>query len=134
MDKERTKFLYLRLGGKNDSFEEDYKFFSKSVIDELLMVCNRKDIPVKYSGVVDELIAYTMRMEELDLVIRNSSSQTEIENAAKVKAITVGDTRTEFTDGISTLTESTTIEKMNLNNKYISLRSNLIGKIRRLRC
>ena len=134
MDKERTKFLYIRLGGKIDSFEEDYKFFSKSVIDELLMVCNRKDIPEKYYGVVDELIAYTMRMEELDLVIRNSSSQSETETSAKVKAITVGDTRTEFADGVSTLTESMTIEKINLNNKYLSLRSNLIGKIRRPRC
>ena len=135
MDKERTIYLYKRLAGEfKSSFDEDYSFFLTSVESELLVACNRKEIPEKYHNMVDDLIAYTMLLEDNVVSTNSSSSSSQGTEAGTIKSVTVGGVKAEFSDGATSSTETSSREVRDIGNKYISLKRNLISSMRLLKC
>ena len=77
-------------------FDVDYAYFSELVLDEIKLKARRTDIPVEYASLVAELIGIRMvlaKTQELTLGTITTTSLT----SGEIKAITEGDTRTEFT-------------------------------------
>ena len=77
-------------------FEEDYAYFSEMVLDEIKLRARRMDIPVEYASLVAELIGLRMVLAKTQELTPGTITSTSV-TTGEIKAITEGDTRTEFT-------------------------------------
>ena len=77
-------------------FEVDYAYFSEIVLDEIKLKARRTDIPVEYASLVAELIGIRMVLAKTQELTPGTITSTSV-TTGEIKAITEGDTRTEFT-------------------------------------
>lgn len=77
-------------------FEADYAYFSEMVLDEIKLKARRTDIPVEYASLVAELIGVRMVLAKTQEITPGTIASIDV-TSGEIKAITEGDTRTEFT-------------------------------------
>ena len=79
-----------------ENYEADYAYFSEIVLDEIKLKARRTDIPVEYASLVAELIGIRMVLAKTQEITPGTITSTSV-TTGEIKAITEGDTRTEFT-------------------------------------
>ena len=79
-----------------EDYEADYAYFSEIVLDEIKLKARRTDIPVEYASLVAELIGIRMVLARTQEITPGTITSTSV-TTGEIKAITEGDTRTEFT-------------------------------------
>ena len=98
MNKELTlktiNYFHKAYGAEN--YEADYAYFSEIVLDEIKLRARRTDIPVEYASLVAELIGIRMVLAKTQEISPRTITSTSV-TTGEIKAITEGDTRTEFT-------------------------------------
>ena len=98
MNKELTlkTINYFDKAYNAENHEADYAYFSEMVLDEIKLRARRTDIPVEYANLVAELIGIRMVLAKTQEITPGTITSTNI-TTGEIKAITEGDTRTEFT-------------------------------------
>lgn len=87
---------YLDKAYDAENYEADYAYFSEIVLDEIKLKARRTDIPVEYASLVAELIGIRMVLAKTHEITPGTITSIDV-TSGEIKAITEGDTRTEFT-------------------------------------
>ena len=111
-------------------FEADYAYFSEIVLDEIKLKARRTDIPVEYASLVAELIGIRMVLAKTQEITPGTITSTSV-TTGEIKAITEGDTRTEFTTSADSKIHASGGNN-SINGIYETKMQQLVLRIRKL--
>ena len=111
-------------------FEADYAYFSEMVLDEIKLKARRTDIPVEYASLVAELIGIRMVLAKTQEITPGTITSTSV-TTGEIKAITEGDTRTEFTTSADSKINASSGNN-SVNGIYEAKMEQLVLRIRKL--